>query len=86
MGKKIVHHPPNPVDRNGEADPDRAAGRAEDGRVEADHFAERVDQRPGETWQDVVGAEDNSLASAPAPAHALFLERVRYPAELYFTT
>ena len=31
----------------------------------------------------ILESEDNSAASAPAPAHALFLERVEYPAELY---
>jgi tRNA pseudouridine38-40 synthase len=43
-------------------------------------------RRTGETWHEVFVAEDNSRASPPAPAHALFLERVRYPAELYSTT
>lgn len=43
-------------------------------------------RRAGEKWQDVFAAEDNSRASAPAPAHALFLDRVLYPAELYLTT
>lgn len=42
-------------------------------------------RRSGETWHEVFAAEDNSRASPPAPPHALFLERVRYPAELYFT-
>lgn len=40
-------------------------------------------RRVGEHWRDVVGAEDNSRAAPPAPAHALFLERVLYPADLY---
>jgi tRNA pseudouridine38-40 synthase len=31
-------------------------------------------------------AGDNSDVSAPAPAHALFLDRVRYPADLYLPT
>ena len=31
-------------------------------------------------------AEDNDEVSAPAPAHALFLDEVRYPAELYLPT
>jgi tRNA pseudouridine38-40 synthase len=31
----------------------------------------------------LLGASDNSETSAPAPAHALVLERVTYPADLY---
>jgi tRNA pseudouridine38-40 synthase len=31
----------------------------------------------------ILEKEDNSLVSAPAPAHALFLENVEYPPELY---
>ena len=31
----------------------------------------------------ILGSEDNALVSPPAPAHALFLERVEYPPELY---
>jgi tRNA pseudouridine38-40 synthase len=31
-------------------------------------------------------APDNSEVSAPAPAHALFLDRVLYPADLYLPT
>ncbi len=31
----------------------------------------------------ILESEDNSLVSPPAPAHALFLERVEYPSELY---
>jgi tRNA pseudouridine38-40 synthase len=42
-----------------------------------------TDRRGGESWRDVLAAEDNSHASAPAPAHALFLERVQYPADTY---
>jgi tRNA pseudouridine38-40 synthase len=34
----------------------------------------------------IIESEDNSLVSPPAPAHALFLERVEYPAELYLKT
>ena len=33
----------------------------------------------------ILASEDNSLVSPPAPAHALFLERVEYPPELYLT-
>jgi tRNA pseudouridine38-40 synthase len=32
---------------------------------------------------EILEREDNSMVSPPAPAHALFLERVDYPAELY---
>jgi tRNA pseudouridine38-40 synthase len=31
----------------------------------------------------ILESEDNGLVSPPAPAHALFLERVEYPPELY---
>lgn len=31
----------------------------------------------------ILESEDNSTVSPPAPAHALFLERVEYPPELY---
>lgn len=34
----------------------------------------------------ILESGDNSLASPPAPAHALFLERVEYPSELYLDT
>jgi tRNA pseudouridine38-40 synthase len=40
-------------------------------------------KRPGDSWEAVMGAEDNSRAASPAPAHALFLERVEYPAQHY---
>lgn len=42
-------------------------------------------RRPGESWAEVMAAEDNARASKPAPAHALFLERVLYPPNLYVT-
>jgi tRNA pseudouridine38-40 synthase len=32
---------------------------------------------------EILESEDNGMVSPPAPAHALFLERVEYPAELY---
>jgi tRNA pseudouridine38-40 synthase len=32
---------------------------------------------------ELLEQEDNSRASPPAPAHALFLERVEYPSDLY---
>lgn len=40
-------------------------------------------KRPDDSWEAVMGAEDNSRAAPPAPAHALFLERVKYPDEWY---
>ncbi len=33
----------------------------------------------------LLGATDNGEVSPPAPAHALFLERVTYPSDLYLT-
>jgi tRNA pseudouridine38-40 synthase len=40
--------------------------------------------RRGATWMDqLLTAVDNRGVSPPAPAHALFLERVDYPADLY---
>jgi tRNA pseudouridine38-40 synthase len=42
-----------------------------------------IGRRTGESWADIMAAEDNSRASKPAPAHALFLERVLYPPHLY---
>jgi tRNA pseudouridine38-40 synthase len=42
-------------------------------------------RRSDTTWQEVMDAEDNSVVSPPAPAHALFLERVKYPAAVYAT-
>lgn len=47
-----------------------------------DVASERRD--PG-TVARLLGASDNSEVSPPAPAHALFLERVEYPAELYLS-
>lgn len=35
--------------------------------------------------RDLLGATDNTDTSPPAPAHALVLERVEYPADLYLT-
>ena len=40
-------------------------------------------RRAGESWGEVMAAEDNARAGKPAPAHALFLERVLYPPHLY---
>jgi tRNA pseudouridine38-40 synthase len=40
-------------------------------------------RRDAATMSDLLIAEDNSGVSPPAPAHALFLDRVEYPADLY---
>jgi tRNA pseudouridine38-40 synthase len=40
-------------------------------------------RRPAADVESLLSAADNSDVSPPAPAHALFLERVSYPAELY---
>jgi tRNA pseudouridine38-40 synthase len=40
-------------------------------------------RRPFEDLHTLLEAEDNHDVSPPAPPHALFLERVAYPAELY---
>lgn len=40
---------------------------------------------PG-AMRDLLHAPDNSLVSAPAPPHALFLERVTYPSDLYLAS
>jgi len=42
-------------------------------------------RRPPEDLPRLLAAGDNSEVSAPAPAHALFLDAVRYPADLYLT-
>lgn len=42
-------------------------------------------RRPPEDVQALLDARDNDEVSAPAPPHALFLEGVKYPAELYAT-
>jgi len=64
--------------------------------IEADRFLHHMvrflvgtmlDIGSGRRSQDDIAAilesEDNGTVSPPAPAHALFLERVEYPAELY---
>ena len=43
-------------------------------------------RRPSGDLAALLGARDNSDVSSPAPAHALFLERVRYPDDLYLVT
>lgn len=40
-------------------------------------------RRAASDVETLLGATDNSETSAPAPAHALVLERVTYPADLY---
>lgn len=40
-------------------------------------------RRPLDDFPRLLAAGDNSEASPPAPAHALFLERVDYPRELF---
>jgi tRNA pseudouridine38-40 synthase len=44
--------------------------------------AARGRRDPGDVAR-LLTAQDNSDTSAPAPAHALVLERVTYPADLY---
>jgi tRNA pseudouridine38-40 synthase len=46
--------------------------------------AARGRRDPGDVAR-LLTAQDNSETSAPAPAHALVLERVTYPADLYVT-
>jgi tRNA pseudouridine38-40 synthase len=46
--------------------------------------AARGRRDPGDVGR-LLAASDNSETSAPAPAHALVLERVTYPADLYVT-
>jgi tRNA pseudouridine38-40 synthase len=40
-------------------------------------------RRPAADMPQLLAASDNSDVSPPAPAHALFLDRVRYPDHLY---
>ena len=40
-------------------------------------------RRPPDDLPRLLGAPDNSEVSAPAPAHALYLDAVRYPDDLY---
>jgi tRNA U38,U39,U40 pseudouridine synthase TruA len=40
-------------------------------------------KRPPETVERLLSAATNDDVSPPAPAHALVLERVTYPAALY---
>ena len=43
-------------------------------------------RRPPETMATLLAASDNAGVSPPAPPHALFLERVDYPRDLYLDT
>jgi hypothetical protein len=40
-------------------------------------------RRPARDLPALLAAPDNRDTSPPAPAHALFLEAVRYPRDLY---
>jgi tRNA pseudouridine38-40 synthase len=40
-------------------------------------------KREPEVMAELLKQEDNSQVSPPAPPHALFLERVEYPKDLY---
>jgi tRNA pseudouridine38-40 synthase len=40
-------------------------------------------RRPAGVMRAILESDDNREVSAPAPAHALFLDRVEYPATLY---
>jgi tRNA pseudouridine38-40 synthase len=40
-------------------------------------------RRPASDVEALLRADDNSAVSPPAPPHALFLDRVCYPADLY---
>src|SRR4051812_6895472 len=42
-------------------------------------------RRPASDVETLLSAADNTDVSPPAPAHALFLDRVCYPAELYLS-
>jgi tRNA pseudouridine38-40 synthase len=43
-------------------------------------------RRDVSVMKELLAQNDNSEVSEPAPAHALFLERVDYPADLYLGT
>jgi tRNA pseudouridine38-40 synthase len=42
-------------------------------------------RRPFDSFAALLAAESNDDVAAPAPAHALFLDQVRYPADLYLS-
>jgi tRNA U38,U39,U40 pseudouridine synthase TruA len=43
-------------------------------------------RRPVAELEHLLPAADTATVSPPAPPHALFLERVTYPAALYLST
>ena len=43
-------------------------------------------RRPATDFAALLGAEDNREVSPPAPAHALFLDGVEYPPDLYLAS
>jgi tRNA pseudouridine38-40 synthase len=43
-------------------------------------------KRPTSDFLRLLNSDSNSDVSAPAPPHALFLEKVEYPTELYLKT
>jgi tRNA pseudouridine38-40 synthase len=49
-------------------------------------MATAVGRRPISDLAALLVATDNDDVSSPAPAHALFLDRVRYPDDLYLVT
>jgi hypothetical protein len=46
MVQQVVDDPSRAIDRDGEAQPDRSAAGRVDRRVDADHLAHRIDERP----------------------------------------
>ena len=42
-------------------------------------------RRAPDSMRSLLESSDNSRVSPPAPPHALFLDRVQYPRELYVT-
>ena len=42
-------------------------------------------RRPAADVDTLLRASDNAAVSPPAPAHALFLDRVCYPADLFLS-
>jgi tRNA pseudouridine38-40 synthase len=43
-------------------------------------------RREVDVMTELLESDDNSEVSMPAPPHALFLERVEYPIDLYLRT
>jgi len=48
-------------------------------------LAQASGQRDAKSMSELLLAGSNDEVSPPAPAHGLVLEKVAYPAELYFT-